>query len=712
LEQLLSSCAFAETEACLSHVLERLGKTSQAAGGTVTELGAYDVEGLLSVLDMLIQSVLPFPYVLDHWGQIYPVVYSQLAHTASSVRQTASNITDHFITRSYEVAGAPARVIRLLLQCLAANWPSPFDAGHREAASGQAMGADFRSGVFFSLPPSFPGSDLSPTKPLSVNAVAWEWMEGRMFCYEALLRHLLSNHAISLKNHASSREEPSTLTQLARDSSPHNVTTKDDTGRVYSPLPYPYEPNTVFSDPAAEEGTKGIKSVPLTVVLEELVHQMVQCSASEQWELQRMADQVWEPLVQVLLWFDDGLLLEHVWTANLSASSTVLQRAGILALKHTLKVVLGWRSGHLDESKRIALDEVVVVQPTEVTLARIQRRICEAAPAVLKLGRTTACERVASLAAEVLTLACCQCRSDVADTMVPSYVNFVVQRLTHLRQLDTASPEHGAALRVESWLLSATSRSLPALARVCPVPQRWPLLRLLCDYARRRQDTLLLASITEAIGALHTCFATFSPMPTHVDSNSQEIGSYSTASTLLLAVDALIHVMRGYKEASQRKLGFVALGKISARCVEASVKMPVSLLHKVLLVLANGILHDHGGRVPTAQQSMVVMDLDSEGMGSSESTTEDKADGDGDWSDWDEDEEEDNDASASGTHATLELAALVLILSKLRLEHDRIEAQDGVITSAIEDKSAHASFQDVLAAIAEPHKSCIDWALI
>jgi hypothetical protein len=208
-----------------------------------------------------------------------------------------------------------------------------------------------------------------------------------------------------------------------------------------------------------------------------------------------------------------------------------------------------------------------------------------------------------------------------------------------------------------------------------------------------------------------------------VASNLVEFDSYSTASTLLLAVDALIHVMRGLEEASQRKLGLVALGKVSARCVEASVKMPVSLLHKVLLVLADGILHDHGGCVPTAQQSMVVIDLEWEGMGSSESITDDKADGDGDkadgkadgdgdWSDWDEDEEEDNNASAGNTHATLELAALVLMLSKLRFEHDHSEAQDGASTSAIKDEGAHASFQDVLAAILEPHKSCIDWALL
>jgi hypothetical protein len=492
-----------------------------------------------------------------------------------------------------------------------------------------------------------------------------------------------------------------------------------DAAKLFVPLSRPGQPTPAFSDPTVvDEGAWGMDLAPLAVVLEQLVMQVTQCSMSEQWELQRMADQVWEPLVQVLLWLDEGLLLQRMWAVYLPTSSSVLQCVGVLSLKHTLKVVLGWKSGHLDESKRMALEEVATARLDAAALARIQRSTCEAASALLKLGLSRQCERTTSLVAEVLVLMCCQYPGDIATADVPTFVDFVVQRFVHLRQLATSTPDNGGetALRVERWLLTATCRSLPALARLCSEPQRRPLLWLLCDHARRRQEPMLLASLTEAIGDLPSYSTPVAATPSLTTTSPAvltfaEFQGCSIATTLLHTVDTLVHVVRGSEDVSRRKLGIAALGQVSTRCAETNAMMPASLLRKVLLVLADGILRDHDGRVPTTPTAgLAVINPDSVESGDKEVEGGGEAAGDGDWSDWDEDEEEEDEVGASGDSAAPELSEVLLRLSSMRFGVDGDQAW-GSAKASIES-SSHLSFQEVLAETSEPHQSCIKWALL
>jgi hypothetical protein len=257
----------------------------------------------------------------------------------------------------------------------------------------------------------------------------------------------------------------------------------------------------------------------------------------------------------------------------------------------------------------------------------------------------------------------------------------------------------------------ATCRLLPALARLCSEPQRRPLLWLLCDYARRHQEPMLLASLTEAIGDMPTCSGPVAATPSATANSPAvlifaEFQGCSVATVLLLTVDTLVHVVRGSEDASRRKFGIAALDKVCTRWAKANMTMPASLLRKLLLVLADGILQDNNGRVPTTPTGGLGV-MDPGVVESSSVNTEGDAGTDDDFSDWDESDEE--NVGANGDLAASELAALLLQLSRLRFEPDGGQAWGKAKASA--EEGAHMSFEDILAAMSDPHKSCIVWAL-
>lgn len=84
------------------------------------KMNDFEIDGLLK-LSVCLFSMIPSVFLVTEWTSYWNVLYHYLKHTASTVRQTASNLFLHLIKRGAK-KGTKTLLLGLVTQSVASEW--------------------------------------------------------------------------------------------------------------------------------------------------------------------------------------------------------------------------------------------------------------------------------------------------------------------------------------------------------------------------------------------------------------------------------------------------------------------------------------------------------------------------------------------------------------------------------------------------------------
>lgn len=448
---------------------------------------AYEAQGLLSLCEYLFKT-LPSAHILGQWPVLFPTINMYLAHSASTVRQSCSNLFLIIVAKSDQQSPILQRLVLQSMSTSKANLSNSCDSDALE--NRRLFDEQDVAGMFGARGrTSSEGTCARPGVPAECEQVSeeelwhsWEWHEGRLLAYELLLGHLVKDHMGNMFNsdpgHTSPKSQgnspvpyrspippdsqfdarlsggsPHPQSRHFQDSalSPMPANSASLMSILSSPSPSRSRSNFDTSIPslldrlsdASDCMSGNIQTIegrfvgtfefePLGAVLTRMFHEVLNGVVDVRWELRRMALQVLPLLTVAALWHDVDLV-EKLWRKWLPVAGSPAFVAA-LSIKEAIVKSLEYSQFPISSPSTVTTHERVIAMSH-----RIFRFLPEALPAIGRLTCSQNSWRVCALGVELIIIIHCKLPS-VAAAVQQEQVSTVA---TWLESLFSAAHESG-----------------------------------------------------------------------------------------------------------------------------------------------------------------------------------------------------------------------------------------------------------------------------